>query len=72
MTKRITTLFTLITIILLPFILNAQNNSKEDKQLREKIAQMLIIGFRGMELSPKSEIYGLIAKEKIGRSQHSR
>lgn len=66
MTKRITTLFTLITIILLPFILNAQNNSKEDKQLREKIAQMLIIGFRGMELSPKSEIYGLIAKEKIG------
>lgn len=66
MIKRISLIFILISIISLPFYLSAQNNSKEDKELREKISQMLIIGFRGMELSPKNEIYDLIAKEKIG------
>ena len=66
MIKRISLVFIITTIISLPFYLNAQNNSREDKELREKISQMLIIGFRGMELSPKNEIYDLIAKEKIG------
>ncbi|MCK9163391.1 MAG: glycoside hydrolase family 3 N-terminal domain-containing protein [Bacteroidales bacterium] len=66
MIKRISVLFILTIIISLPFYLNAQNHSKEDKALREKISQMLIIGFRGMSLDSSKEIYDLIAKEKIG------
>lgn len=44
----------------------AQDYSKEDIELRKKIAQMLIIGFRGMELKTSDPIYKLITKERIG------
>lgn len=44
----------------------AQDYSKDDIELRKKIAQMLIIGFRGMELKTSDPIYKLITKERIG------
>lgn len=66
MIKRISILFILINLISFPYYLNAQDKSKEDKALREKISQMLILGFRGMSLEPSQEIYDLIANEKIG------
>jgi len=47
-------------------ILFAQDYSKKDIELRKKIAQMLIIGFRGMELKSSDPIYNLITKENIG------
>lgn len=66
MIKRISILFILISLISFPYYLNAKDKSKEDKALREKISQMLILGFRGMSLEPSQEIYDLIANEKIG------
>lgn len=66
MIKRISILFILINLISFPYYLNAKDKSKEDKALREKISQMLILGFRGMSLEPSQEIYDLIANEKIG------
>ncbi len=40
--------------------------SKEDGELRQMVAQMLILGFRGTELSSNDNIYTLIARENIG------
>jgi hypothetical protein len=36
-----------------------ENYSKEDLELRRKIAQMLILGFRGTELKSSDNIYKL-------------
>ena len=36
-----------------------ENYSKEDLELRRKIAQMLILGFRGTELKSSDNIYSL-------------
>ena len=38
-------------------ILYSQENNKKDIELRKKIAQMLILGFRGMELKSSNPIY---------------
>jgi beta-N-acetylhexosaminidase len=43
-----------------------ENYSKEDLELRRKIAQMLILGFRGTELKSSDNIYKLITREGIG------
>jgi beta-N-acetylhexosaminidase len=45
---------------------NEKNLSLDDKILKEKIAQMIILGFRGMEIKKNDTIYKLIKNEKIG------
>ncbi len=64
--KKISVIILFIIAVFSANILNAQNYSKEDLGLRKKIAQMLIVGFRGMELKSSEPIYDLITKENIG------
>ncbi|MFA6200965.1 MAG: glycoside hydrolase family 3 N-terminal domain-containing protein [Bacteroidales bacterium] len=64
--KKISVIILSIIAVLSANILNAQNYNKEDLGLRKKIAQMLIVGFRGMELNSSEPIYDLITKENIG------
>jgi beta-N-acetylhexosaminidase len=64
--KRISLVIVSLLIFLSGHQIKAQDYSKEDLELRKKIAQMLIIGFREAELTTKSPIYNLITKEKIG------
>jgi beta-N-acetylhexosaminidase len=64
--KRISLVIVSLLIFLSDHQIKAQDYSKEDLELRKKIAQMLIIGFREAELTTKSPIYNLITKEKIG------
>ena len=64
--KKISVIILFIIAVFSANILNAQNYSKEDLGLRKKIAQMLIVGFRGMELNSSEPIYDLITKENIG------
>ncbi|MDD2488953.1 MAG: glycoside hydrolase family 3 N-terminal domain-containing protein [Bacteroidales bacterium] len=66
MIKQISLITLTLISIISTNILNAQTHNKEDKELREKISQMLIVGFRAMELETSNEIYDLITKEKIG------
>jgi len=40
--------------------------AKEDADLKHKIAQMLMVGFRGMELKPTMPIYNDVKKSGIG------
>jgi beta-N-acetylhexosaminidase len=51
---------------LLPLLVLCQKYSKEDLELRKKIGQMLIVGFRGTELKSDMTIYKLIAQNNIG------
>ena len=64
MIKQISLITLTLISIISTNILNAQTHNKEDKELREKISQMLIVGFRAMELETSNEIYDLITKEK--------
>lgn len=64
--KKISVIILFIIAVLSANIINAQNYSKKDLGLRKKIAQMLIVGFRGMELNSSEPIYDLITKENIG------
>lgn len=67
-------------ILLLPLVLSAcaapvrqgkgaqaaGRGSLPDMPLRQKIAQMLLVGFRGTELAPDSHIYGDISELGVG------
>ena len=58
-----------LLLLLTPLMLSAcgQNTTKkEDQELKDKIAQMLIVGFRGTELTPDSHIYNDIKELNIG------
>jgi beta-N-acetylhexosaminidase len=54
-----------MTLCLLQSI-QAQQYGKEDAELRNKIGQMFIAGFRGTELEAESTIYKLITQYNIG------
>jgi beta-N-acetylhexosaminidase len=43
-----------------------QADSPADTPLRKKIAQMLLVGFRGTELAPDSHIYGDVSELGVG------
>lgn len=64
--KKISIIILTIIGLLSANILSAQEYNKKDVELRKKIGQMLILGFRGMELKSSSTIYNLITKENIG------
>ena len=64
--KKISIIILTIISLLYANILYSQENNKKDIELRKKIAQMLILGFRGMELKSSNPIYDLITKENIG------
>lgn len=57
-----------ISLSLLAVLLSAcgQQQNKEEKELKEKIAQMLMVGFRGTELTEDNHIYSDIKDLKIG------
>ena len=61
--KKTATLFSLLVILLSAC---GQQQNKEEKELKEKIAQMLMVGFRGTELTPDNHIYNDIKDLKIG------
>ncbi len=61
--KKLTTILALVTLMLSAC---AQQQSPEEKELRGKIAQMLMVGFRGTELTKDSHIYKDIKDYKIG------
>lgn len=42
------------------------NKSDSDNQLKEKIGQMIMVGFRGTEFSENSDVYGMIKNAKVG------
>lgn len=58
-------LFFGITCITCSFV-QAKNDGDEDKILKQKIAQMLIVGFNGQGLSPSNPIYSDIKDLGIG------
>jgi len=51
---------------LLTVIAGGAQQAKEDAELKHKIAQMLMIGFRGMELKPDMPVYNDLKKLGIG------
>ncbi|MDR0790788.1 MAG: hypothetical protein LBO06_08370 [Bacteroidales bacterium] len=55
-----------MALSLLPLCVSCQQYSKEDLELRNKIGQMFIVGFRGYELETNSTIYKLITQNNIG------
>jgi beta-N-acetylhexosaminidase len=58
----------ILSLSLFSLLLSAcgRQPSKEEKELKEKIAQMLMVGFRGTELSNDNHIYNDIKDLKIG------
>ena len=55
----------LMALGFLPFFACCQQYNKEDLDLRNKIGQMFIVGFRGYELEANSSIYKLITRNNI-------
>lgn len=63
--KKILRLTVLLLLIQPVCFLNAQYNQQDDL-LRQQIGQMLIVGFRGTEISPDMPIYRDITRHNIG------
>ncbi len=59
-------LIILIIIIIIPISLHLIKENKKDHDLKNKIGQMLIVGFRGSEVDNKSSIYKTIKKLNLG------
>ncbi len=62
---QLTCLLLLLHCLLTPIVATAQTKSADDS-LKYKIAQMLLVGFRGNELKPGMPIYNDIKKLNIG------
>ncbi len=61
--KKLTILMSLVAVLLSAC---GQQQNKEEQELKEKIAQMLMVGFRGTELTQDNHIYNDIKDLKIG------
>ena len=61
--KKLIILLSLFTVLLSAC---GQQQNKEEQELRNKIAQMLLVGFRGTELTQDNHIYNDIKELKIG------
>lgn len=56
----------LTALCLLPTVHSCAQRTNDDVELKRQIAQMLMIGFRGMELKPDMTVYNDIKKLGIG------
>lgn len=59
-------LISIIAILLITFFLKGMEISETDEELKERIGQMMIVGFKGTEISEDSHIVKVIRDVKVG------
>lgn len=58
--------FLILSLVILSFFIIKNNSDSKDQELKNKIGQMLIVGFRGTEINDKSNIVKAIKELNLG------